>query len=131
LHISDNVTFKEIAVEMEISIIDKLIEKVDLWRNEDYTCDYPAISEILNFSIVESEREKTLEYLRKAQFEALETYWYLRLVEKTPHVFELYKKFYNDPIKLLKVLGIPIENQEILKLALEGRGRLYFRTGKK
>jgi Type III restriction enzyme, res subunit. len=120
LHISDNVTFKEIAVEMEISIIDKLIEKVDLWRDEDYTCDYPAISEILNFSIVESEREKTLEYLRKAQFEALETYWYLRLVEKTPHVFELYKKFYNDPIKLLKALGIPIENQEILKLALEG-----------
>jgi len=42
LHISDNVTFKEIAVEMEISIIDKLIEKVDLWRDEDYTCDYPA-----------------------------------------------------------------------------------------
>jgi len=25
----------------------------------------------------------------------LETYWYLRLVEKTPHIFELYKKFYS------------------------------------
>jgi len=106
---------------MDLFIPNKLREKVVEWRNKDYECDYPTISEILNFSIVESEtEEKALRYLRKAQFEALETYWYLRLVEKTPHVFELYKKLYDDPIKLLKALGIPTENQEILQLALKG-----------
>jgi len=106
---------------MDLFIPNKLIEKVEEWRNEDYECDYPAISEILNFSIVESETGQTsLRYLRKAQFEALETYWYLRLVEKTPHVFELYKKLYDDPIKLLETLGIPTEDQEILQLALKG-----------
>jgi len=106
---------------MDLFIPNKLMGKVEEWRNKDYKCDYPTISEILNFSIVESETgEKALRYLRKAQFEALETYWYLRLVEKTPHVFELYKKLYDDPIKLLKALGIPTENQEILQLALKG-----------
>jgi len=106
---------------MDLFIPNKLMEKVEEWRNEDYECDYPTISEILNFSIVELETgEKTLRYLRKAQFEALETYWYLRLVEKTPHVFELYEKLYDDPIKLLEALGIPTENQEILQLALKG-----------
>ena len=106
---------------MDLFIPNKLMGKVEEWRNKDYKCDYPTISEILNFSIVESETgEKALRYLRKAQFEALETYWYLRLVEKTPHVFELYKKLYDDPIKLLKALGIPTENQEILQSALKG-----------
>lgn len=117
---------------MDLFIPNKLMERVEEWRNKDYKCDYPTISEILNFSIVESETgEKALRYLRKAQFEALETYWYLRLVEKTPHVFELYKKLYDDHIKLLKALGIPTENQEILQLALKGGGRLHFRASKK
>jgi hypothetical protein len=35
-----------------------------------------------------------LRYLRQAQLRALETYWYLRLVEGTPHVFELYQRYY-------------------------------------
>jgi hypothetical protein len=109
------------GVKMDLFIPNKLREKVIEWRNKDYECDYPTISEILNFNIIESETgEKSLRYLRKAQFEALETYWYLRLVEKTPHVFELYKKFYDDHIELLKALGIPTENQEILQLALKG-----------
>jgi type III restriction enzyme len=69
---------------MELFIPKKIREKVEEWRNEDYKCDYPAISEILNFSFVESEtEEKTLRYLRKAQLEALETYWYLRLWKNT------------------------------------------------
>jgi len=106
---------------MDLFVPNKLMGKVEEWRKKDYKCDYPTIPEILNFSIVESEAgEKALRYLRKAQFEALEIYWYLRLVEKTPHVFELYKKLYDDPIKLLKALGIPTENQEILQLALKG-----------
>jgi len=106
---------------MDLFVPNKLREKVEEWRNNGYACDYPVISEILNFSIVGSETgEKTLRYLRRAQFEALETYWYLRLVEKTPHVFELYKKLYDDPTKLLEALGIPTNDQEILKLAFSG-----------
>ena len=57
---------------MDLFIPNKLMERVEEWRNKDYKCDYPTISEILNFSIVESETgEKALRYLRKAQFEAL------------------------------------------------------------
>ena len=76
------------------------------WRDEDYKCGYPAISELLDFSYVESKTgEKKLRYLRKAQFDALETYWYLRLVEKTPHIFELHKKFFPRK-KLLEAFGL-------------------------
>ena len=50
-----------------------------------------------------------LRFLRKAQFEALETYWYLRLAEKTPHIFNLYKKIYVDPFELLKALNISMK----------------------
>ncbi|MEO7864096.1 MAG: DEAD/DEAH box helicase family protein, partial [Nitrospirales bacterium] len=36
----------------------------------------------------------------------METYWYLRLVEKTPHVFDLYRKFYPKQSELLTALGL-------------------------
>jgi len=106
---------------MELFIPNKLKEKVEEWRNNDYVCGYPAISEILNFNFIESETgEKTLRYLRKAQFEALETYWYLRLVEKTPLMFDLYKKLYDDPVKLFKALGISLSQEDLIKLMSSG-----------
>ncbi len=52
----------------------------------------------------------TLRFLRRAQLRALETYWYLRLVEKTPHIFDLYTRCYSpedDPDAFLEALGIP------------------------
>lgn len=91
---------------MELFIPNRLKEKVEGWRNEDYKCNYPAISELLNFNLVGSEtEEKTLRYLRKAQYEALETYLYLRLVKETPHIFELYKKFFPKK-QLLEAFGL-------------------------
>ncbi|MBU1923163.1 MAG: hypothetical protein KJ710_02730 [Candidatus Omnitrophica bacterium] len=48
-----------------------------------------------------------LRYLRHAQIMALEAYWYLRLIENTPHIIDLYNKHYPDEIKFLEVLGIP------------------------
>ena len=108
---------------MNLFIPNQLKEKVKEWQNSNYECEYPVISEIFDFNIIsDDENNKTLRYLRKAQFEALETYWYLRLVEKTPRVFELYKKMYDKPLELLKALGIPTKNQEILELALDGGG---------
>lgn len=106
---------------MELFIPNKLRDRVEEWRKNEYNCAYPAISEILNFSFIESDTgEKTLRYLRKAQVEALETYWYLRLVEKTPRMFELYKKLYDDPVELFKALGISLSQEDLIKLMSAG-----------
>jgi len=86
----------------------RLAALVAQWRTDGYPCDdYPAIAEILEYA-VESE-SGTLRYLRAPQLHALETYWYLRLVEGTPHIPDLYQKFYpkSDTPALLEALGIP------------------------
>ena len=96
-------------------------EKVLEWRESNYDSEYAVLSEIMDYNLMEDDSEnKTLRYLRKAQFEALETYWYLRLVEKTPHVFELYKKLYTDRLELLKALGIPTNENITGLLANKG-----------
>lgn len=49
-------------------------------------------------------------FLRRPQLRALETYWYLRLIERTPHVFDLYQKLYppeENISQLLEALGVP------------------------
>ncbi|MBW2168275.1 MAG: hypothetical protein JRG69_03270, partial [Deltaproteobacteria bacterium] len=40
----------------------------------------------------------TRRFLRTPQIHALETYWYLRLLEKTPHIFDLYKRFFQKKV---------------------------------
>ena len=50
--------------------------------------------------------------LRPPQLRALEVYWYLRLVEKTPRIFDLYQRYFppdEDTGALLKALGISDE----------------------
>lgn len=95
-----------------------LRDEVERWRKEDYKCDFSTIREIMEFNYdLES---NNLRFLRKAQFEALETYWYLRLVEKTPHVFDLYKKFYPEPGKLFSVLNISISQEDLLNIMNKG-----------
>jgi hypothetical protein len=79
------------------------------WREEGYPCeDFPAIGEILEWA---SEPEGDGFRLRKPQLHALEVYWYLRLIRKTPHVFDLYRELFpaDDPDTLLAALGIPLE----------------------
>jgi type III restriction enzyme len=80
------------------------------WRRNNYQSDYPTISEILEFNL--NPETGNLGFLRKAQFEALETYWYLRIVEGTPHIFDLYCKIYNDPVELFKALNISISRED-------------------
>ena len=94
------------------------------WRRNNYQSDYPTISEILEFNL--NPETGNLGFLRKAQFEALETYWYLRLVEGTPHVFDLYKKMYNDPVELLKTLNINISQEDLVRILSEGGINLIF-----
>jgi len=87
-------------------LYDILAERTTKWREGEYPCDdYPLISELLKFQ-VESETNSP-RFLRKPQLRALETYWYLRLIEKTPHVFDLYSSYYQRKGDLVKSLGVP------------------------
>lgn len=106
------------AGSVGVALHDKLKLKVTDWRASKYESDYPAISEILDYNYDSGTQSQR--YLRNAQFEALENYWYLRLREGTPHIFDLYTRFYTDSIELLASFGIPTESQEVLKLALSG-----------
>ena len=91
---------------------------VQNWRAEGYACDhYPAIAEILEFAI-ESE-PGNLRYLRKAQFRALEVYWYLRLKEDTPIIPELYERLFPKSSDRRNAMGLV---QEEIRDYLEDEG---------
>jgi len=83
------------------------------WRQQGYPSSYPVIATILNFN--------KNNFLRQAQFEALETYWYLRLVKNTPNIFELYKEYFQGK-DLLKALGISLSEEDLTDLLLAGGG---------
>jgi len=104
---------------VSISLHDKLKTKVTEWRASKYESDYPAISEILDYNY-DSETQ-SLRYLRWAQFEALENYWYLRLQEGTPHIFELYNRLF-EAGDLLSSLGISLSQEDWMQLALSRGG---------
>jgi len=72
------------------------------WATEDYS----VIAEILEWA---SNPDGSGYILRPPQFQALQVYWYLRLIEKTPLIYDLYKKFMPAKTDLLKSLGIPHE----------------------
>lgn len=68
------------------NLYQKLKLDVINWRQQGYPSSYPAITTILQYN--------QNNFLRKAQFEALETYWYLRLVKNTPNIFNLYRSYF-------------------------------------
>lgn len=90
-----------------------LAVRVSDWRAAGYPTDrYPAVAEILRFAI-EGEEDGApfpasghLRYLRAAQFRALETYWYLRVVAATPHVADLYRDCFPATHERLAALGL-------------------------
>lgn len=89
-----------------------LAERVRAWRTAGYPCAYPAIAEILEYA-VENEQEGSpfprsgnLRFMRAPQLRALETYWYLRLVEGTPRVESLYAGLFARPSERRKALGL-------------------------
>jgi type III restriction enzyme len=86
----------------------QLQKRVAQWRSAGYPCEaYPAIAEILDYAILPGSQIRR--FLRRAQLQALETYWYLRLVEQTPHIFDLYRRFYERNTDLLEALHIDSE----------------------
>lgn len=77
------------------------------WREENYMHkEFPAIAEILEWA---SNPDVPNFRLRNPQLRALETYWYLRLVEETPHIFDLYQSLFPKKKDLLKAFGISDE----------------------
>ncbi len=108
---------------MELFIPNKLKDKVTEWRGSNYKCNYPTIEEILEYSFISNEIGiQSLRYLRKAQIEALETYWYLRLVENTPKIIELYDKLYDNPKDKFEALGIKLTDTLKDELIFSGKG---------
>lgn len=88
-----------------ISLHQRLAGRVAAWREADYPADrFPAIAEVLEWSRIAESGE--LRYLRQPQLAALETYWCLRLVEQTPHVFDLYRSLFPSVSELLEALGL-------------------------
>ncbi len=81
----------------------KLTPKISQWRQANYKCpDYPAIAEILRY---QRNEDGTSTYLRVPQIEALEMYWYIRLILKTPRLLDLYKIAFEDKQELGAALG--------------------------
>ncbi len=87
----------------------ELAARVMAWRTGNYSCpEYPVIEEILECA--QDTETGFSRYLRRPQVQALETYWYLRLKQDTPHVFDLYKRVFSPTENLaglLEALGIP------------------------
>jgi type III restriction enzyme len=82
--------------------------KVAEWRRNGFAVDeFDAIAEILDFQVVASESgARENRFLRTPQIEALQTYWWLRLVAETPHVVDLYRQCFSQNTALLESLGL-------------------------
>ena len=92
------------------------------WRKGGYACDdYPLIGEILTYQMESQEDRPTLKFLREPQFLALEVYWYVRLVLKTPHIIDLYKHYYEDDKKtFFHALGVPMSRDALEWAEIDG-----------
>ena len=85
------------------------------WRKGGYACDeYPLIGDILSYQMEAQEDRPALKFLREPQFLALEVYWYVRLVLKTPHIIDLYKHYYEgDKKTFFDALGVPMSRDAL------------------
>ncbi len=80
-------------------------QRVDQWRADGFpSSEYPAIAEI--FEWARDDQTGSLRYLRRPQLRALETYWYLRLAEKTPHALDFYRRLFPHSPDLMAALGL-------------------------
>ncbi len=84
---------------------ERIAPEVARWREAGYPLETaPAVGEILDWA--RDPESGHLRFLRGPQLAALETYWYLRLVARTPHVFELYRRLFPTNSELLEALGL-------------------------
>jgi len=101
-------------------LYEALTERVSRWRSEHYPSEkYPAISEILEWA---SNPDVSSFRLRMPQLRALETYWYLRLVEGTPHIFDLYKRCFASVHERMAAMSmdIPAIKDLVIDIGFDG-----------
>ena len=79
--------------------------------------EFSAIGEVFDWG--RDDKADHLRYLRPPQLRALEVYWYLRLVEGTPHIIELYEKLFPQKADLLEALGL--DQKPIRDFAMDHR----------
>ncbi len=95
---------------MEHPLFQQITAKVSDWQHAGFKHDqFPVLAEILAWATTP---DGSGWQLRPPQLRALEVYWYLRLVEKTPRIFDLYQRYFppdEDTGALLKALGISDE----------------------
>ena len=103
---------------VEKTLLDNLAEDTAAWRKDGYQCEeFPLIGEILAYQMEFQEDNRILQFLHDPQFLALERYWYVRLVLKTPHIINLYRYYYTDNKKdLFDALGVPM-SKDVMKFA--------------
>lgn len=90
-----------------VELHEALATRVDVWRDAGYPSDVPALGEILEFATEGGNGGPSHpRYLRAAQLRALETYWYLRVVERTPSIPELYRLLFPATSERLTALGL-------------------------
>ncbi|WPY01759.1 Putative restriction endonuclease subunit R C-terminal domain protein (plasmid) [Candidatus Trichorickettsia mobilis] len=82
-----------------------LCDEIEPWRKSRYQSQFSEVVEILKFNKNESN------YLRTAQFNAIETYLFLRFVKETPKIIDLYKEYFKNLEDFVEVLGIKHINQ--------------------
>jgi hypothetical protein len=88
-----------------MQLYEVLSRHVTAWREDRYRhAEFPAIAEILEWA---QQPDTPGFHLRAPQLRALETYWYLRLVEDTARIPELYEKVFPKPKDRLAALGVP------------------------
>lgn len=88
-----------------MQLADQIAEKVAAWRAAGYThAEFPAIAEVLDW--LSGREAGRAPFLRIPQVRALETYWYLRLVEGTPAIYDLYQRLATSKVELRKSLGL-------------------------
>ncbi|AXA84101.1 restriction endonuclease subunit R [Lysobacter oculi] len=101
-----------------MELTQEIVGKVRSWREVGYPhSDFPAVAEILDWLSGRDAGQPP--FLRIPQVRALETYWYLRLVEGTPGIFDLYQSLIQSKVELRKTLGL---NSEILREYAEEHG---------
>ncbi|CAN5528242.1 hypothetical protein BH20CHL6_BH20CHL6_15580 [soil metagenome] len=108
---------------------DALAAQVAAWRESGYPHDaFPAAGEILQYTIqgeapdAPFPQSGELRFLRAPQLRALEAYWYLRLVEGTPHITDLYRRLFSSNAERLAALGLdaPVLKDLALDIGYDG-----------
>lgn len=97
-------------------LFDQIRKRSSDWRKRGFLAEsFPAIGEILEWT---AEPEGSGFRLRAPQLSALEVYWFLRLVEGTPKIADLYQKYFSpddSPDAFLKALGISDQAWKVSK----------------